>query len=90
MKPPMPSDLAGLAARESAPKKAPKVHTVRHKDGGTITVEGYTRGKAVRLMCTECLGFETNPSECTSVLCPLYPFRRVTYATRRRREEENR
>lgn len=86
MKPPMPSDLAGLAEREAAPKKS-RTHTVRHKDGGTLTLDGYTRGMAIKLACTECMGFEAHPKDCTSELCPLYPFRRLTFATRTRKDE---
>ena len=50
------------------------IHTIRTADGGTITTE-LNRGKAIKAMCTECMGFETNPKECTSKLCPLYPWR---------------
>ena len=51
-------------------------HTIRCKDGGTKEIENYTRALAIKLQCSECLGYgETNPSECTAPLCPLYPFR---------------
>ena len=49
-------------------------HTIRTANGGTITAE-LNRGKAIKAMCTECMGFESNPKECTSKLCPLYPWR---------------
>lgn len=46
---------------------------------GLITIENYTRGKAIRLMCTECMGYEENPIDCTSNHCPLFPYRKRTY-----------
>lgn len=52
-------------------------HKVRTKDGGFKKVE-ITRNQAIALHCTECMGFEENPSECTSVNCALYPFRKKT------------
>ncbi len=51
-------------------------HTVHNNNDGTIEIDEYTRGKAIRIHCTECMGFETNPSECTSVNCALYPYRK--------------
>jgi hypothetical protein len=30
---------------------------------------------AIMAMCRECLGFETEPRDCTSPLCALFPFR---------------
>ncbi|MFA5298621.1 MAG: hypothetical protein WC389_10500 [Lutibacter sp.] len=53
------------------------MHTIRSADGGTISTE-LTRTKAIKAMCTECMGFEANPKECTSKLCPLYPWRGKT------------
>ncbi len=56
-------------------------HTIRHKDYGlmksqqVVEINGYTRGIAIKLFCTECLGHETNPKECTAVCCPLFPYR---------------
>jgi len=50
------------------------VHTIRAVDGGTVTAK-LNRSKAIKAMCTECMGFEGNPSECTSALCPLFPWR---------------
>ena len=58
------------------------VHAVRTKDGHTITIEKYTRGKAIRLFCTECMGWSGDPvKECTDTLCPLFTFRKRTLAT---------
>lgn len=57
-----------------------KKHTIRTKDRGTKTFS-YARTLAVRLFCTECLGWETDPKDCTSPLCPLFPFRRRTQSS---------
>ena len=55
-------------------------HTVRSNKGNPITIENYTRGLAIKVMCTECLAHSTNPSECTSPMCPLFPFRKKSRA----------
>ena len=52
-------------------------HTIRKKSGKLKNVE-LTRSLAIKAFCTECLGFETHPKDCTSVNCPLYPFRGKT------------
>jgi hypothetical protein len=50
-------------------------HTIRSKDGGTQTIT-LTPLKAIRLCCLECVGWSAlEVRECTSPLCPLYPFR---------------
>lgn len=69
-------------------------HTVRHEDGGTITLDHYTKQKAISVMCSECMGFVENVLECTDKKCPLYPYRRRTILNRSRafeteEEEEN-
>jgi hypothetical protein len=54
-------------------------HQVRingNESDGLITIEKYSRKLAVHIMCSECLGYEINPSKCTCVHCPLYPFRK--------------
>jgi hypothetical protein len=57
------------------------IHTVRTKSGGTKAVSMYTKNKAIKVMCTECLGWgEGEPKKCTSKLCPLYPYRGKTLA----------
>jgi len=69
---------------EKVVRKARKiVHTVRTADGGTKEVKNLTRTLAVKMLCTECLGFEGDPKECTSPMCPVWPFRRRTLATMR-------
>ena len=58
-------------------------HVVRSADGGRVTFARYTRKLAVKVFCTECLGWEGSPADCTAPLCPLYPFRERTLATMR-------
>lgn len=56
-------------------------HQIRHKNSGynenikLVTVDKWTRSKAIKAFCTECLGYETHPKDCTSVNCALYTFR---------------
>ena len=52
-------------------------HTINTKSGKLKNV-GLTRSLAMKAFCTECLGYETHPKDCTSVHCPLYPFRGKT------------
>lgn len=59
-----------------------RTHEVRASDGGTIKLT-YGKGQAIKLHCTECMGFETHPRDCTSIHCALYPFRGQTRAARR-------
>ena len=59
-------------------------HTVRHKDGGTITINNYSMLKAIKLNCSECCGFESDPRKCIDKLCPLWPFKDYTIANRTR------
>ena len=58
-------------------------HTVRTADGGTRTFARYGRKLAVSCHCTECCGFELDPAGCTSPLCPLFPYRARTLATKK-------
>ena len=53
-------------------------HRVRTKDRGFCTIHPYSARLAIKVMCTECLGFETHPSECTAITCPLFPYRGKT------------
>ena len=66
------------------PREKDRTHTVRtnrHDGEGRITISPYTRGLAIHLHCTECFGFEGDPTkECTSPNCALYPFRKKTFA----------
>ena len=69
---------------ETTPKgpRAPTrvTHTVKTRDGGTKALK-YGRKQAIQLFCTECLGWEESPKDCTSPLCPLFPFRGPTLAS---------
>ena len=49
-------------------------HEIRARDGGTETVT-LTPLTAIVALCRECLGFETDPKDCSSPLCPVFPFR---------------
>lgn len=69
---------------ETAVKKSGFSHTIRHKDGGKITIQNYSIFKAVKLNCSECCGFESDPRECIDKLCPLWPFRDYTISNRTR------
>jgi hypothetical protein len=57
-------------------------HTVRAADGGNATFPDYTRGFAIHAHCSECMGWEGNPRDCTATRCALYPFRGMTHRTR--------
>lgn len=56
------------------------IHTVRTADKGTKTLK-VTRKLSQSIFCTECMGFETAPELCTSIMCPMYPFRAGTRKT---------
>ena len=72
------------AAQGPRTKQTPIIHTVRTADGGRVRVR-LTPRMAIALFCTECLGFEGNPkTDCTSPLCPLFPYRRKTMASVRK------
>jgi len=59
-------------------KKTKIEHTIRTKSGNLKKVK-LIRSLAIRAFCTECLGFgEDHPKNCTSINCPLYPFRGKT------------
>ena len=53
-------------------------HTVKSNRNTDVVIPGYTRGLAIKLFCTACMGFETNPSSCASPNCALFPFRKKT------------
>ena len=54
-------------------------HTVRSMDGGTKDFAPYTRGLAIKLHCTECMGYESDPKDCTDPKCALFPYRGRTF-----------
>lgn len=51
------------------------MHTVKTKDCSLTVIHDYTRGKAIKLFCTECIGWQGNPKDCTAKTCPLFPYR---------------
>ena len=55
-------------------------HTIRTRDHKTKRIL-VTRKTAIKLMCTECLGWEDNPETCTAPTCPLFPFRGKSLAS---------
>jgi len=60
-------------------------HTVRKSGEGKTRVVNLTPLKAIRLNCIECMGFQQSlVKECSSILCPLYPFRMGKTSRRRR------
>ena len=63
-------------------------HTIRTRDGGTKELK-YGRAKAIKLFCTECLGWGDHPKDCTSPLCPLFPFRGLTLLSQHSTADEN-
>ena len=62
---------------------AGKKHTVRHRDGGVIEIDNYSPTKAIKLFCSECMGWEANKgqtlketiADCPATKCPLYALR---------------
>jgi len=51
-------------------------HTYRRNGAGALTTASLTPIKAIRQQCIECMGFMVKEvTDCTSTLCPLYPFR---------------
>ena len=67
-------------------------HTIRSIDYATtqkgVEVEPYTRSKAIKAFCTECLGFEGSPVDCTAKMCPLFPYRGRSLAAYGKRERK--
>ncbi len=57
-------------------------HVVRTADGRYRELR-LTRKLAMAACCTECMGFEADPADCTTYRCPLWPFRARTQATLR-------
>jgi len=56
-------------------KSQKAMQQIRAKDGGLISVE-LSRTKAIKAMCTECMGYgEAHPKDCSDKQCPLYNYR---------------
>jgi hypothetical protein len=80
--------LDGLARwKREGGKRAPSkptaaiYHSMKKRTGGLVSLK-LTPMLAIRCMCTECLGWEDDPEDCTSKECPLYPYRKKTTKTR--------
>lgn len=60
---------------EHKTKHCPRKHKIKHRHGGIVEVGNYARSKAIKLFCTECMGWDSHPKDCTAPNCPLFPFR---------------
>ena len=70
------TDPGSLGKTQEEAAQNVRTHTIRCRTGGDTIVENYHRAKAIKAMCTECLGYVGDPvDDCTSPKCPLYPFR---------------
>lgn len=67
---------------------AKKTHTVRGAYGNVIELT-LNRGKAIKVHCTECMGFESSPVDCESKLCALWPFRGKSMAAYKKDRSTN-
>ena len=56
-------------------------HTVRTRDGGMKEIINMTPRQAIKIFCTECMGWDTDPKNCTATHCALYPLRGRTLIT---------
>jgi hypothetical protein len=59
-------------------------HSNTHKDKTLVEIDSYTRGRAIKVFCTECEGWEGNVRDCTAETCPLFPYRGRTTLTIKR------
>lgn len=69
--------------REGRKARKTRSQRVVTADRGYITLSPYTKNDAIKVFCTECLGFETNPKDCTAPNCPLYCYRGRTLRTQK-------
>lgn len=70
--------LAALQEPEQTRDVDAMKHTIKTVDGGVQTVDYSERGRAhaIRYFCIECMGFAPMlPKSCTSITCPLFPYR---------------
>lgn len=65
---------AKLKEKGRQPIKINKKHKIRTKSGKLLELE-LSRALAIKIHCTECMGYEGNPKECGIEECALYPFR---------------
>lgn len=62
-----------------------KNHSIRTPEGGLMEVT-LTPSLAIKCFCTECMGWDSKPGDCTAQNCPLFPFRGKSLAYRGKRE----
>ena len=55
-------------------------HKIKVRSGKLREVS-LTRSMAIKAFCTECLGWEVHPKDCTATECALFPFRGKTNLT---------
>ena len=61
----------------------PVIHAIRINEKGKIKTIRLTPIKAIRLNCIECMGYQSALiKDCTSNMCPLYPYRMGKYTQR--------
>ena len=58
---------------------------IRNPSGGTVDTT-FTPAQAIRAFCAECRGWQGDPKDCTSVLCPVYQYRGKSFAYNGKRE----
>ena len=80
-----PEDMEETEEPEELETAQRKRHTMRTNTNGRVTLL-LNRKIAIQAKCTECMGWEGNPKECTAVLCPLFPFRGRTLRTYGKKE----
>lgn len=51
---------------------------IKTRVGKIIEVPKLHRTKAIKLMCTQCMCYETHPKDCDIDTCPLFHFRGKT------------
>lgn len=65
---------AKLKEKSKEERKLNKKHKIKTKSGKLLELE-LSRTLAIKIHCTECMGYEGNPMECDIKECALYPFR---------------
>lgn len=77
-----PEQKAAMAAGRKAATTQPKPGRPVLCANGKYLIVRLTKKQAIQAHCTECMGFEENPINCTSFACSLYPYRGRTLRTR--------
>lgn len=63
-------------ATETNEQKTKLSHIVLCGDGKFKQIDNFSMPKAIKIKCTDCMGYECDPrKECTDKKCALYPFR---------------